>query len=128
MNKKRVLIVEDEPMLKKMYKKILADNDFETAVASNGKEALEIARDFVPALVLLDLLMPEMTGFELLNQLKADEMLKYVHVLVITNVFADKKELIEKGADDVLLKVDYTPEQVVDKIREILAPPNPKPI
>lgn len=126
--KKRVLVVEDEPMLKKMYEKILIDDGFDVATASNGKEGLDIAKKFQPHVVLLDLLMPEMTGFEFLTTIKADDSLKYAKVLVLTNVFADVHELLSKGAEEVLLKVDYTPEQIVDKIRTVLAPPNPKPI
>ncbi|MDE2026273.1 MAG: response regulator [Patescibacteria group bacterium] len=127
-DKKRVLVVEDEPMLKKMYEKILIDDGFAVNTASNGKEGLEKAKIFQPHVILLDLLMPEMTGFEFLSRVKEDEELKFTKVIVITNVFADTHELLTKGAQDVLLKVDYTPEQVVDKVREVLAIPEPKHI
>lgn len=126
--KQRVLVVEDEPMLKKMYEKILLDEHFDVATASNGKEGLEIAKTFQPHVILLDLLMPEMTGFEFLITIKSDELLKTAKVIVLTNVFADSRELMAKGAEFVLLKVDYTPEQIVEKIRQVLTPPEPKHI
>jgi len=128
MSNNRILIVEDEPMLKKMYEKILVDEDFDVATASNGKEGLEKAKEFQPDVILLDLLMPEMTGFEFLTKIKSDELLKLAKVIVLTNVFADSHELLAKGAEEVLLKVDYTPEQIVEKVRAALTVPEPKPI
>lgn len=124
----RVLVIEDEPMLKKMYEKILIDEHFDVATAADGIEGYDKARQFQPDVILLDLLMPKMTGFEFIDKLKTDDLLKFSKIIVITNVFADERELMDKGASEVLLKTQYTPEQIVQKIRTVLAPPNPKPI
>jgi two-component system OmpR family response regulator len=124
----RVLVIEDEPMLKKMYEKILIDEHFDVVTASDGIEGYDKARQFQPDVILLDLLMPKMTGFEFIDKLKADDLLKFTKIIVITNVFADERELLDKGASEVLSKTEYTPEQIVQKIRAVLAPPNPKPI
>jgi len=120
--KTKVLIVEDEEMLVNMYISKFEKEGFEPIKALNGREGLELAKKENPAIVLLDIIMPEMDGFMVLKELKVDPKTKNIPVIMLTNLGQD--EDIQKGnklgAKDYLVKANLTPAQVVDKVKEIL--------
>jgi CheY-like chemotaxis protein len=117
----RVLIVEDYPNLQQTYKTVLEAEGFEVWAAEDGQEALTIAEEHEPDLILLDLLMQKLGGLEFL---RAFDLQKHSHVkvLVFSNIaspelFQDAKAL---GASEYLLKAKYTPKELVEKIRKTL--------
>ena len=118
----KILIVEDNRVLVKMYKTKLDLEGFEVETAFEGKEGLEKLKDFSPDLILLDLAMPGMDGFEFLTELKKNEKWKKITVVVFSNLGqeSDIKRAKELGAKDYLIKVNLTPRQVVEKIRQYL--------
>lgn len=118
----KILIVEDNRVLVKMYEMKLKLEQFEVEIAYNGVEGLEKLKSFLPNLILLDLAMPKMDGFEFLQKMMADPKLKKIPVVVLTNLGqeSDIKRAKDLGAKDYLIKADLTPRQVVEKIRQIL--------
>lgn len=119
---KKILIVEDDSFISDMYKAKLEYLGYDIKIAENGKVGFELAASFNPDLILLDIVMPEKDGFELLSDLKKDEKLKDLPVILLTNL--GRREDIEKGfkmgANDYIIKAHFTPQEVVEKVNKIL--------
>lgn len=101
-----ILIVDDEPTARDMLEMLLANQGYELASASNGLEALKLAAELMPDVILLDVMMPEMDGFEVCERLRADSTLAKVPVLMVTALDDRDSRLqgIEAGADDFISK------------------------
>lgn len=110
-DKKRVLIVDDEERNLKLMSAILMNYDYSYEFAKNGIEALEKTKTFLPDLIFLDIMMPEMDGYEVCKKLKQDQLTKHIPVVMVT-ALADRDSRIkglEAGANDFLTKpVDST--------------------
>lgn len=121
----KVLIIEDDQNLRDIYREEFETEGFTVNVAHDGEEGLQKISELRPDIILLDILMPKMTGFDVLSKIKKDDELKNIPVLVLTNLYTDTYDLVRNwGASFVLMKVDHTPGQVVDKVREILGTPS----
>jgi CheY-like chemotaxis protein len=118
----KVLAADDSEFFRKMYTDVLTKAGFEVETAENGREAVEKVRAIKPKLVLMDLVMPEMTGAEALDAIKADDAIKSIPVLMLTSIAAEIKgeDLLLKGAVGYLVKDEITPDAVVAKVEEIL--------
>jgi CheY-like chemotaxis protein len=118
----KLLVVDDAEFFRKMYSDALTAAGFEVETASNGQEAVEKVSAIKPRLVLMDLVMPEMTGAEALVAMKQDPAIKTTPVVMLTSIAADIKgeDLLLKGAVAYLVKDNVKPEDVVAKVREIL--------
>lgn len=119
-----VCIVDDNEDIRSIYRQKFKMEGFETIVAANGKEALEIIKSERPAVVLLDIQMPEMDGLEVLEHLKAEESLKNIPVVILTNV--DSEEIFQRvselgSAEYYLVKSLVDPQKVVDVTIEAMA-------
>lgn len=123
----KVLIVEDDQFLSKMYAKKFQIAGFEVQLAGDGEEGLSQMRTFRPDIVLMDIMMPKLNGLDAISQAKADQMIKAIPIIVLTNLSNtdDATEAVKRGAIGYLVKSDYTPTQVVDKVREQLSSPQP---
>lgn len=122
MENKRVLIVEDDEFLLQMYATKLDLEGFKVLEATTGLQGLKVAQKELPDLILLDLNLPELSGFEVLSQLKRDDSTKNIKVLILTN-YSQKENIdkcLELGADDYLIKAHFVPSEVVKKIKDIL--------
>ncbi len=123
--KVKVLIVDDDAFLSGIYATKLELDGFEVATARDGEEGLKAAMREKPDLILLDVLMPKLDGFEVLKRLKADPETKPIPVIMLTNL--GQKEDIEKGlqdgAVDYLIKAHFVPAEAVDKIKKVLNMP-----
>lgn len=122
--KKRILIIEDDPMLLEMYRDKLKIEGFRVSTVSDGKKALTRAKQGAD-LILLDILLPGLNGFEILKRLKSEEQTQSVPVIVITNIGnelsdRDKKLALSLGADDFMIKALNTPNDIVTRIRLLL--------
>jgi CheY-like chemotaxis protein len=119
----KVLIVEDDPLISRMYQKIFTFEQFEVDVAPNGEEALAKVSIFKPELILLDVMMPKMNGLQVLEKLKENEQTKNIPVVMLTNLAGqqDAETAIAKGAVKYIIKSEYEPKQVVDMVKEVLA-------
>lgn len=117
----KLLLVEDDDLIRELLKQKLEKNGFTVIVSTDGTGVVDIIRSQHPDLVALDLLMPEMNGYEVLDALAKDEALRKVPVVVVSNLGQDDeiRRCKEKGAVDFLIKANYTPTQMVQKLREI---------
>lgn len=122
MEGKKILIVEDDDFLLQMYSTKLELEGFRVFEAMNGLQGLKVAQKEIPDLILLDLNLPELSGFEVLSQLKRDDETKNIKVLILTN-YSQKEDIdrcLELGADDYLIKAHFVPSEVIAKIKTIL--------
>jgi CheY-like chemotaxis protein len=119
---KKILFVEDEPSLQKAISELLNQEGYEVLTASDGEEGLKRAKDKDPDLILLDLILPKKDGFEVLKEIKEDEKMKDIPVIVLTNLegIGDVEKAIELGATTYLVKANYKLEDVVTKIKDFL--------
>jgi DNA-binding response OmpR family regulator len=117
-----VMLVEDDEFLSDIYKKKFEMEGFKITYADNGEKGLEEIKKKKPDIVLLDILMPKMDGFTVLEKLKEDEKTKNIPVILLTNLGQkdDIEKGKEKGAIDYLIKAHFKPSEVVDKIKEVL--------
>lgn len=120
--KTKVLIVDDDAFLASIYATKLDIEGFEVVSARDGEEGYKAAMKEKPDLILLDVLMPKLDGFETLKKLKSDPDTKAIPVIMLTNL--GQKEDIEKGmqegAADYLIKAHFVPAEAVEKIKKVL--------
>jgi len=121
-DKKKILLVEDDRFLSEMYVTKLTESGFDVEVAYDGKEGLAKIEEFMPNLILLDIVLPGMDGFEILQKIKKEESLKNILVIALTNL--GQREEVEKGlrlgASDYIIKAHFTPTEVVAKVKRLL--------
>lgn len=118
----KVLLIEDDTILQQMYQDKFTFENFKVMTAVNGQEGIDKMRVSKPDFVLLDLGLPVLSGFDMLKLVQKDPGLKKIPILVLTNIYVDREDLVKNyGVDHVLLKSDFTPDQVVAKVKEILA-------
>lgn len=121
-NKIKILLIEDDVFLAKMYKIKLDLDGFEVIHSENGEKGLVLASHKKPNIILLDIILPKMDGYQVLSQLKKAEETKNIPVILLTNL--GQKEDIDKGlalgANDYLIKAYFTPAEVVNKIKKVL--------
>ena len=115
---KKILLVEDEEIMIDLLQRKLTKEGYEVSVARDGEEGLKLMREVKPALILLDIVMPKMGGFEVMEEMGKDKNLKDIPVIVISNsgqpVEIDKAQRL--GAKDWLIKTEFDPQEVVDKV------------
>ena len=121
-NKKTILVAEDDSFYSNIYKFKLNKEGFDVQTANNGDEALKLAKEHKPDLILLDLIMPIKDGFETLKELKLDPALKDVKVIVISNLGQDEDitRTKELGAQDYLVKANMSIQEMMDKVKSYL--------
>ncbi len=119
---KRILIIEDDPFLVDIYITKLKDIGFFVDVASDGKEGLRKLKEKDFDLLMLDIVLPRVDGWQVLKQISENEKLRKLKVIVLSNL--GQKEEVEKGlnlgAVKYLIKAHYTPQEVVDEIKKVL--------
>jgi len=119
---KKILIIEDDKFLRKVIDKKLSKEGYLVIEAVDGEKGLKAVKDKKPDLVLLDLVLPEMDGFEVLAKMKKDPSLSNIPVIILSNL--GQKDDIEKGlkmgAVDYLIKAHFTPGEVVNRIEAAL--------
>lgn len=122
-SKRKILIIEDDPFLLSMYVTKLEANGFDVASEENGGKAVDTIRTEQPDLILLDILLPGMDGFEILEEMKRDSAVKDTPVILLTNL-GQRKDIekgLELGAQDYLIKAHFTPSEVITKIEKVLS-------
>ena len=119
---KTILFIEDESALQKTFGEILKQEGYEMIPALDGEVGLRLAKDKKPDLILLDLILPRIHGFDVLKKLKEDKETKEIPIIVLTNLegISDVDKAIELGATTYLIKAQYTLEEVVEKIKKTL--------
>lgn len=122
--RKRIFIVDDDFINVALLKRYVLNAGFDVDTAYNGKEALEKVRQQIPDLILLDSVMPEMNGFELCRQIRADERLKSVPIIMVTGLKteADSIQGRMSGANEFLVK-PVAEKFLIERIRSYLHTP-----
>lgn len=120
--KPKILVVEDDSFLAGMYVTKLGLEGFSVDLAGDGKEGLKKAREWKPDLILLDIILPVMDGFAMLEQLKSDEEIRAIPVVLLTNLGqkGDVERGLSLGAADYLIKAHFMPSEVIDKVKRLL--------
>ena len=119
---KKILIVEDDKFLRELIARKLAKENFEVAEAADGEEGIKKAKEEKPDLVLLDLILPGIDGFEVLSKIKEDEATQKIPVIVLSNL--GQKEDVERcmqlGAVNYMIKAHFTPVEIIEKVEAVL--------
>lgn len=119
---KKILLVEDDPFLIDIYGTKFKESGFELEIVSDGSEVISKAKEMKPDVVVLDIVLPQMDGWEVLKGLREEESLKDLKIIILSNL--GQKEEVEKGiamgAISYLIKAHYTPSEVVEEIKKII--------
>ena len=118
----KVAIIEDEPSIVEMYKFKLERNGYEVQFAYNGLDGFKLASSFKPDLILLDLMMPEMSGDQMLQKLRSTNWGKNIKVIILTNIgeYDAPSILNELSISSYVVKAQNTPSEVVQMVDEAL--------
>jgi DNA-binding response OmpR family regulator len=121
-NNVKILLIEDDTFLVEMYTTKFELEGFGVISAEDGIKGLEMVKKETPDIILLDILMPKMDGFAVLDALKKDKTTADIPVVLLTNLGQkeDVKKGFEKGAVGYLIKAHFMPSEVVEKIKKIL--------
>jgi CheY-like chemotaxis protein len=119
----KILVVEDDPLMSRMYQKIFTFEGYEVHMAGDGQEGLDAARELKPTLILLDVMMPKLNGLQVLEKLKADPQTKTIPVIMLTNLAGeqDAETALSKGAIKYIIKSEHDPKEVADMVKEAVA-------
>lgn len=122
MAKQHILLVEDDGFLASIYAQKLELEGFDVSLATNGEDGLRLAVKDVPHLILLDLVMPKLNGFEVLERLKQDPATMGIPVLVLTNLGQreDVERCMQLGAVGYVIKAHSLPHETIAKVKEVL--------
>ncbi|HET9000030.1 MAG TPA: response regulator [bacterium] len=117
----RILVVEDDRFLRKAAEAALRRQGFTVLVAADGEEGLRVARSELPDLVLLDLIMPGLQGFEVLKLLKAEAATSAIPVIILSNLGQDSdvKAAMDAGAVDYLVKANLALDTLVARVKTL---------
>lgn len=119
---KKILFIEDEAALQKTFGDILNQEGYKMVSAIDGEEGLRLVKSEKIDLILLDLILPKVHGFDVLKRLKEDNVTKDIPIIVLTNLegTGDVEKAMELGATTYLVKANYSLEEVLQKIRKAL--------
>ena len=115
---KKILLVEDEEIIIDLLQRKLTNEGYDVSVAKNGVDGLKLMKEAKPDVILLDIIMPKMGGFEVMEEMVKDEELKKIPIIIISNsgqpVELDRAQKL--GAKDWLIKTEFDPQEVLDKV------------
>src|SRR5438552_5378537 len=119
---KKILLVEDDEILVRMYKKLFSYNGYDVSVATDGIQGLQYAKQLKPDLIILDVMMPKMNGLELLEKIKNDPTIKSIPTIMLTNLNMDHEvaNALANGALLYLVKNEHEPEQIFKIVKNLL--------
>lgn len=118
----KILIIEDDKFLRELIVSKLSMEKFEILEAVDGEEGIKKIQSEKPDLILLDLILPGIDGFEVLSKMKQDVSLKSIPVIILSNLGQrdDVEKGLKLGAVDYLVKAHFTPNEIIDKVKAIL--------
>lgn len=119
----KVLLVEDDSFISKMYETKLTLKNFEVVTAADGEAGVRLAQTEHPDIILLDIMLPKMDGWQVLEYLKEKDEVKNIPVLLLTNLGAqeDIERGLKLGAADYMIKAHFIPSEVIDKIKQLVS-------
>jgi DNA-binding response OmpR family regulator len=119
---KKILIIEDDQLIANIYRNKLAVENYQVETAADGEKGLELVKSFQPDAVVLDLMLPNVTGVEVLKRIRGQAGLEQLPVIVFSNTFLSNmvQEAWKAGATKCLSKANCTPKQIIDVVRNLL--------
>lgn len=123
MQEKKVLSIEDDAFLSSLVAGKLIENGFKVITANSGADGIQKAKDELPHVVLLDLMLPDIGGFDVLQALKADSTTAHIPVIILSNL-GGREEIeksVELGADSYLIKSNVLPQEVAEMVNQRIA-------
>lgn len=119
---KKILFIEDERALQKTLGDLLRGEGYEVQSAYDGETGLEMVKTEKPDLILLDLILPKLHGFDVLKRIKEDPEIRDIPLIVLTNLedMGDVEKALELGATTYLVKANYSLDEVLEKVRKAL--------
>ena len=119
---RRILVAEDDRFLRKAAEMALKRQGYTVLTAADGEEALRAARSVLPDLILLDLIMPKLNGFDVLQALKKDAPTAHIPVIILSNLGQDRdvQQAMDAGAAAYLIKTDLSLQALVQRVEEAL--------
>ncbi|NOQ68252.1 response regulator [Patescibacteria group bacterium] len=123
---KKILIMEDEKILQDLLKKKLEKEGYDVLAVDDGEEGLKVVGNYMPDLLLLDIMMPKVDGFEVLEKMKKDKILSSIPVMIMSNSGqpVEIKRAISLGIVDYIVKVDFDPDEVVKMVKKFFTDSN----
>lgn len=121
-----IAVVEDEPILQEMVQMELEQAKYDVCVASDGEAGLAMVREKCPQLLLLDLMLPKMNGYEVLEAIKKDESIKSIPVIILSNLGQEqeKQRAMDLGAHSFYIKATLDLDQLVQTVGELVGRPS----
>ncbi len=118
----KILFIEDDPLIVKIYTTRLTADGYQVLSAENGEDGIKLAETETPDLVILDIMMPKIDGFGVLEKLRANEMMKNKPILVYSNLAQEEeiKRAQTLGATEFIIKANLSPTEMVEKIKKYL--------
>lgn len=118
---KKILIIEDEAVMNKLLRESFKEDGFEVGYATDGERGLELIKSEKADVILLDIILPKMDGFEILKNLKENKI-KTAPIILLTNLseVADIQKALDLGARTYLLKSDYQLKEIVKKVKDLI--------
>ena len=118
----KILLAEDDLQLVDMYNRKFELEGFDVRIAEDGQKALEVLEDFKPDIILLDIMMPRVTGLEVLEAVKKKPEFADTLVVMLTNLADEKtaERIYELGATDYIVKAEMTPLEVSSRVKELI--------
>jgi len=118
----KILIIEDDRFLRELISRKLVQENYDVVETADGEEGLEKVKELKPDLILLDLILPGIDGFAVLEKIKDDPTVVFIPVIILSNL--GQREDIERGlklgAVDYLIKAHFTPNEIIDKVKNNL--------
>ncbi|WP_025742118.1 response regulator transcription factor [Aquimarina pacifica] len=121
MNKKKIVIVDDEPNIVMSLEFTFKKNDYEVFIARDGSEAIDILKSQIPDIVLLDIMMPNVDGYQTLKYIRSNESTKNIKVIFLTakNKVSDIEKGLKMGVDKYLTK-PFSIKKIVEEVNELI--------
>jgi len=118
----KILVIEDDKFLRELISQKLLKEGYDIVDAIDGEKGIEYAKKEKPDLILLDLILPGIDGFETLAKIKADPKISKIPVIILSNLGqeTDIQKGLEMGEVDYLIKAHFTPTEIVEKIRQVI--------
>jgi len=118
---RKILVVEDDKFVRELIVQKLTEEKFEVSSAKDGEEGVKKTESEKPDLILLDLILPGIDGFEVLSRIRKNPLTEKIPVIILSNLGekVDVDRGVELGANDYLIKAHFTPKEIVEKVRSI---------
>lgn len=117
---KKVLLVEDDQMIRTMYESKLKQAGYSVTSVDNGADGLRLALEEKPDIILLDVILPQVDGFSVLEEIRSNKDMKSLPIIMLTNLSTeeDKEKGKSLGATDYFVKASFTPAQMVEMLKK----------